>query len=156
MKPRTWDYRVVHQRTLQPVPAVANPTLPTEAHTYTIHEVHYEDGTPIAWVARPTAPQGETLPELRADLEALLAALDKPVLELSEMPGIDMAVITRRAEGMAEVLTRAGSFGFASFPPIAPEAVPGITAILREEYLAEELERAPDPKLRRMPAPESW
>jgi hypothetical protein len=153
---RTWDYRVVHQRTLQPVPAVANPTLPAEAHTYTVHEVHYEDSKPIAWVARPTAPRGTSPGELRADIEARLAALDQPVLELSAMPGVDMEAVTRKAEGMVELLTKVGTWGFQAFPPIVPEAVPGVTAILREEYLAEEVERDQDPALRRMPAPEIW
>lgn len=50
---------------------------------YQIAEVYYEDDkvTPMGWSADPVAPYGETLGDLRVELNRMLAALDKPVLK---------------------------------------------------------------------------
>lgn len=50
---------------------------------YGIHEAYYHkgEGEPYAWTDEPVAPIGETLDELRIELERMLAALDKPVIE---------------------------------------------------------------------------
>lgn len=46
-----------------------------------IHEVHYDaDGNPFACTERPTFPSGETLEELRKDLQAYSTALERPIL----------------------------------------------------------------------------
>jgi hypothetical protein len=63
-----WNYRVVH--------------IPGDEPWYAILEVHYDaEHTPDRWSARSVAPGGESVTELRADLERMLAALDKPVVE---------------------------------------------------------------------------
>ena len=54
---------------------------------YEIREVYYDlpttsDG--IGWTQDASAPYGETLDELRQDLERMLAALDKPVIDIDE------------------------------------------------------------------------
>jgi hypothetical protein len=46
-----------------------------------IHEVYYsEDGRPISWTQDTVEPYGDSPEELRADLEHMLRALDKPIL----------------------------------------------------------------------------
>lgn len=51
------------------------------AHNYAIHEVFYaDDGTIESWTENPVAPTGETLGELRSDIERFKSALDKPVI----------------------------------------------------------------------------
>ena len=56
----------------------------TDAGTvYEIREVYYI-GDRIGWTQDASAPYGETLDELRQDLERMLAALDKEVLDVGE------------------------------------------------------------------------
>lgn len=60
--------------------------------TYGIREVYYDDddGAITAWTVDDMDPHGETLEELRADLERMLACCDKPVLdEREEMKRIE-------------------------------------------------------------------
>jgi hypothetical protein len=64
-----WTYRVIQKE-----------------GAYAIYEVYYDDqGTVEAWTESPVAAIGETLEELRQDLEWQLEALDEPVLEESEL-----------------------------------------------------------------------
>jgi hypothetical protein len=65
----SWDYRAI------------------EHHgAFTIHEVHYNDkGAIISISEDPMGPSGETLEELKADMEYFLVALDKPVLRREEI-----------------------------------------------------------------------
>lgn len=63
----------------------------TDEVTYGIREVFYnDDGSIDGWTAEPIDPHGETVEELRADLERMLACLDRPVLdeveELARLP----------------------------------------------------------------------
>lgn len=49
---------------------------------FTIREAFYSDDDRVeGWTAEPCHPQGETLDEIRQDLEWMLKALDAPVLE---------------------------------------------------------------------------
>lgn len=60
-----WNYRVVRQD-----------------DTYTIHEVYYDqEGRITAFSTNPVAPCGETLEELRVDMDRQRRALDEPVLD---------------------------------------------------------------------------
>ena len=65
----SWDYRVI------------------EHHgAYTVHEVHYnEKGGIISISEDPMGPSGETLEELKADIEFFLQALGRPVLKKEEI-----------------------------------------------------------------------
>ena len=69
----TWNYRVIQHKT-------------DAGCAYVIHEVHYDaDGQPVGVTVDPTWPAGDTLEDLRQDLAAYAAALDKPVLEYDEL-----------------------------------------------------------------------
>ena len=48
---------------------------------YQIHEAYYGLEDKLVITKEPDHPQGETLAELRKDLERMLRALDKPVLD---------------------------------------------------------------------------
>lgn len=69
----TWNHRVMRR---------------TNEHGetwYDIHEVYYETDPcgveKLSWTEDAIAPMGETVDELREELERMLRALDKPVLE---------------------------------------------------------------------------
>lgn len=60
----TWNYRIIDR-----------------ADGYYIYEVYYtNDGRKDAFSLEPMYPYGDTLDELRSDLEYMQAALDKPIL----------------------------------------------------------------------------
>jgi hypothetical protein len=52
---------------------------------FTIHEVHYDNGKPIARTENAIAPAGETIEDLKWELEQMLACLDKPILTDEEI-----------------------------------------------------------------------
>ena len=57
---------------------------------YAIHEAYYNDvGEVTAWTDEPSAPFGETIEELREELERMLRALDYPVIEVPSRSGND-------------------------------------------------------------------
>ena len=64
-----WDYRII------------------EDHgSFTVHEVHYNDNGAIVSISEdPMGPSGETLGELKTDMDYFLLALDKPVLRKEEI-----------------------------------------------------------------------
>ena len=68
----SWDYRVIkHVR---------------QGESWLeIHEAYYEKGEdePGSWTEESVKPMGETVEELQKDLEYMLQALEKPVLEVS-------------------------------------------------------------------------
>jgi hypothetical protein len=66
----TWNYRVLKK------------TDPATGETiYTIHEVYYDDaGKPETCTENSVAPMGESLAELKRDMDHYLLALSKPVL----------------------------------------------------------------------------
>ena len=66
-----WNHRVV-KRTY---PAPSNETF------YQIHEAYYGVENKPAITEEPDYPLGESIEELREDLQRMLRALDKPVLD---------------------------------------------------------------------------
>jgi hypothetical protein len=86
----TWNYRVI----CRTVPA-------GPGELFGIHEVYYDSAGRIEyWTEDPCEPFGESLAELHADMERMLAALDKPVLReselLREVSGRDATLQSRR------------------------------------------------------------
>ncbi len=64
-----WNYRVIESE-----------------EVFRIHEVYYNSkGEITAFSEDPITPLGETLDELRGDLEYYLQALDRPVLKKEEI-----------------------------------------------------------------------
>lgn len=71
-----WNYRVVQWKTPQGKPY------------FSIHEVYYDDeGRPISCSVEPDHPMGNTLDELREDLEWYRKAIDAPVLTEDDFTG---------------------------------------------------------------------
>ena len=65
----SWDYRVIER-----------------GGAFTVHEVHYnEKGDIISISEDPMGPSGETLEELKADMEFFLQALGRPVLRKEDI-----------------------------------------------------------------------
>ena len=64
----SWEYRVIRE--------VAGKT--THWYTYYIGEVYTD---PFGMTQEPIAPGGDSLDELRRDLQHMLSALDKPMLD---------------------------------------------------------------------------
>jgi hypothetical protein len=78
----SWDYRVIEHD-----------------GAFIIHEVHYNDKGDIISISEdPMGPSGETLEELKVDMEYFLQALDRPVLRKGE---IEFAVMDDEEEGDA-------------------------------------------------------
>lgn len=70
----TWNYRVIKQEH------------PEETTTYAIYEVYYDEQDNIQFITKnPVDPHGETIEELRGNLEYMLQALNKPVLNMNEL-----------------------------------------------------------------------
>ena len=58
---------------------------PGEDPWYRIHEVYYDDSGKISgWTIDPVEPFGETVEEIRQELEAMLRACGEPVLRLAD------------------------------------------------------------------------
>jgi len=65
----SWDYRVIEHDGM-----------------FTIHEVYYNDKGDITSISKdPMGPSGDTLDELKVDIEYFLQALDMPVLKKEEI-----------------------------------------------------------------------
>jgi hypothetical protein len=65
----SWDYRVIEHEGL-----------------FTIHEVHYNDKGDVTSISQdPMGPSGDTLEELKGDMEYFLEALYMPVLKKKEI-----------------------------------------------------------------------
>ena len=57
----------------------------TETLSYHIHEVHYQkDGNIIGWTEEPGTPVGETVDELKREIQLYLSACNYPILEERE------------------------------------------------------------------------
>ena len=63
-----WTYRVVKKYFPE-----------TDKHLFTVHEAHYYDDGHYAYTHSGVYPSGESLEELREDINRMLLALDKPV-----------------------------------------------------------------------------
>jgi len=70
----TWNYRAIKET--------------SEGETnYQVYECYYDHkGALEGWTEEPVYPQGETLAELREDLEAMLHDVEsRPVLDMEEL-----------------------------------------------------------------------
>jgi len=71
----TWNYRVIRRTDAT-----------SAAEEFGIHEVYYDSAGRIeAWTEEPSAPFGESLAELRADLEFMERAMSQPTLNESDL-----------------------------------------------------------------------
>ncbi len=69
----TWNHRVIRKMVMEGQ---------QEIPIFQIYEVYYnEDGEIDGWTMEPDCPMGETLEELKNDIQYNLKALDAPVLE---------------------------------------------------------------------------
>lgn len=67
----SWNYRII-----------VTPSKLKLYHEYSIHEVYYSpDGNINVWSENSISPAGNNPAELKADLEYMLRAFDKPFLE---------------------------------------------------------------------------
>lgn len=65
----SWNYRVIEHEGI-----------------FTVHEVYYNDKGDITSISQdPMGPSGDSLEELKADMEYFLHALDMPVLKKGEI-----------------------------------------------------------------------
>lgn len=65
-----WNYRVIRQYHME-----------TDTEIFQIHEVYYDDKHQIeGWTELPIAAMGESLSELKGDMELMRKAFEKPVL----------------------------------------------------------------------------
>ena len=71
----TWNYRVVHKDVKG---------CDDDDAVFAIHEAYYTDEEAPGITLRPVAPIGNTLEELRAELQHMLTALDQPTLEYKD------------------------------------------------------------------------
>jgi hypothetical protein len=78
----TWNYRVIrHVEEDWREGAVGIPVCDL-VDVYTVHEVYYGDeGVPWGYTEEPSYPQGESLEELRKDMEYYARAVIEPVLK---------------------------------------------------------------------------
>lgn len=73
----TWDYRVIKETRIQ-----GDDTI----NTYSIYEVYYDEDNNIEFISKdPINPHGESLEELQGDLEYMIKALVKPLLDMKEV-----------------------------------------------------------------------
>lgn len=64
----SWNYRIVK-------------TAFEQGDRYAIHEVYYDaNGNPTSHTVEPACPLGDTLEELRAEMERYLKAMDRPII----------------------------------------------------------------------------
>ena len=70
----SWDYRIIEHD-----------------GAFTVHEVHYNDKGDIISISEdPMGPSGETLEELKEDMEYFLQAFNRPVLRKEEIEFAEM------------------------------------------------------------------
>ena len=69
----SWNHRVVRR------------IWETKEVTYEVHEVYYDkDGTKDGMTVNPIVPTGDSVAELRKDMERYMKALDKPVMDYED------------------------------------------------------------------------
>ena len=73
----TWEYRVVERITSHPQIG--------EVVWHEIIEVYYDDDGKLDATSDKICPAGDTVEDLREDLELMLEALDKPVVSYQEL-----------------------------------------------------------------------
>jgi len=77
-----WNYRVIKKHHQE-----------TDTYAYQVHEVYYKKSGKIeGWSESPVSPMGETLNELRGDIQSFSKAFQKPVLREKNKKGKLMLV----------------------------------------------------------------
>lgn len=76
----TWNYRVIHRY-------LRSEISPDEIEYYAIHSVYYDetDGSVVGYSEEPLPLCADTLEELKADVEHVAEALNKPMLEYGKI-----------------------------------------------------------------------
>ena len=73
----TWNYRVIRK---------TETGYDNLGEFFGIHEVYYDDdGNPEMVTVEPIGPAGDTFEELLSDVECMVAALKKPVLNYDDI-----------------------------------------------------------------------
>ena len=67
-----WNYRIISEKAPYGV-------------FYQIYEVYYDDGKIIGMTESPCKPYGDDVEELRSNLEQMLQALDRPILQMEAL-----------------------------------------------------------------------
>jgi hypothetical protein len=71
----TWNYRVVRR-------------LNGDTEEYDIREIYYDEAGEITmWTQEPIGPNGTSREELMADVELMMEASFRPVLNYADLPG---------------------------------------------------------------------
>jgi len=71
----SWNYRVIRRKFVSEV-------IPEGEYSHGIHEVYYDEAKqPYTWSKDPIAAHGETLEDIKEDLEMQREAFKKPILE---------------------------------------------------------------------------
>ena len=79
---RHWNYRVL-RRVIQPLPGVNS----SPEDEYGIYEAYYDSTGKIHSISKdPMFPLGDTLDELKANLERMKRAFKSPVLDYEKLP----------------------------------------------------------------------
>jgi hypothetical protein len=82
-----WNYRVIREYHKE-----------SDSNTYQIYEVYYDDENKIeGWTQSPVGPTGESLAELRNDIQYFIKAFQKPVLTAVMKDGKEELVIDEEA-----------------------------------------------------------
>ncbi|MEA3285935.1 MAG: hypothetical protein U9Q77_00980 [Candidatus Marinimicrobia bacterium] len=67
----TWNYRIIRKYFEK-----------TDTISFQIHEVYYDDKDQIeGWTQSSVGPSGETILELREDIEHFMETMQKPILQ---------------------------------------------------------------------------
>jgi len=73
-----WNYRVLRH---------TDGGVDSNEEYFMVHEVYYEDdGKPSICTSNECKPFGNTLEELKSDMEMMVDAFEKPVLDYSDFP----------------------------------------------------------------------
>lgn len=75
--PGTWRYAVSRSTTS------SNPDASPDGEAWEIRELHPDSDNKFGYTENHIAPYGETVEELRQELLHMLAALDRPILDLT-------------------------------------------------------------------------
>jgi len=65
----TWNYRLIKRNVTE------------DKNNLTMHEVYYRKGKPSTYTEKPVSPFGESITEIKEDLEKMLLAINKPILK---------------------------------------------------------------------------
>ena len=68
----TWNYRIVSEEA-------------PDGEFYQLYEIYYDDGKIIGMLESPSKPYGEDVEELRANLEQMLRAFERPILQMKAL-----------------------------------------------------------------------